>query len=339
MLRIQFQARRHQSLFFRQTPENNGCWHGMEFICSDKPIRADWLVVYNEPPAQIKTSVPRQRRIVFIGDAQGQKNYRLGYLKQFGTVVSTYLPRGYEGRWLQRHPSLPWLFGANPGAVNWLESALKWDEIADRAYEAKPFQLSVICSANASSGQQRRLEFVEFLAARLGERLHWFGKGAKPMTSRADALTPYKYHVVLEDHIQDHFWTEKLADAYLGECFPLYAGCSNLDDYFHPDSFEMLDLSDFGAAADRVEAAVSQNLWEQRRTFIREAKEKILFQYNLFDEARSVIKRLEPYVWNKPTTEKVYTVYPLRSGLRAVLHQWRRNLKKTLNAGGRPVQV
>ncbi|MEZ6050382.1 MAG: hypothetical protein R3C02_03185 [Planctomycetaceae bacterium] len=53
-------------------------------------------------------------------------------------------------------------------------------------------------------------------------------------------VSDYRYHVAVENHIAEHHWTEKLADAFLGATLPFYFGCPNASDYFlpgelHPD--------------------------------------------------------------------------------------------------------
>ena len=59
-----------------------------------------------------------------------------------------------------------------------------------------------------------------------------FGKGINGFEDKWDTLRDYKYHIVIENSSFDDYWTEKLADNYLAECFPFYHGCKNINKYF-----------------------------------------------------------------------------------------------------------
>ena len=65
------------------------------------------------------------------------------------------------------------------------------------------------------------------------------------MSDKAEAIAPYAYHLVLENNYIDNFWTEKLADAWIGWALPLYLGAPNLAAACGlPDGFVALDPDD-----------------------------------------------------------------------------------------------
>ena len=76
--------------------------------------------------------------------------------------------------------------------------------------------------------------------------MHVYGRtpGHIALDDKTDALAPYRYSFALENHIETHHWTEKLADALLGLTLPFYAGCPNAVDYFPEESFIPIDMDD-----------------------------------------------------------------------------------------------
>src|SRR5437667_94736 len=104
----------------------------------------------------------------------------------------------------------------------------------------------------------RRLRRFRWVAARDGDRmpggphslhcrraaLDVSGRGIRAIEDKADGILPYRYHVALENSQFPDYWTEKLADAFLGFAHPLYWGCPNLERYFPAQSFTALNIHD-----------------------------------------------------------------------------------------------
>ena len=97
-----------------------------------------------------------------------------------------------------------------------------------------------------------------------------------------DALAAYKYHVAIENSTVNDYWTEKLTDAYLAGCHPIYHGCPNIGQYFDLPSLTRIDLNDPEKAIAAIEACIEQNRYESSEKKIWEAREKVLDAYNLF---------------------------------------------------------
>jgi len=93
--------------------------------------------------------------------------------------------------------------------------------------------MSVITSSkDFTEGHQKRLNFVRRLKDYFGEDIDVFGRGIREVDDKWDAISPYKYHIALENSVYPHYWTEKLGDVYLSGAYPIYYGCLNLEDYF-----------------------------------------------------------------------------------------------------------
>ena len=309
-MRIQFSTIHAPWPYLRQTRQGDGFWNGLQFFLNESPEDVDWLVVYDEPPGKLSTTVPKERRILFITEPPGVKDYPLAYVSQFGTVVSPFPLRGYKGRLIQRQSALPWHYGIRMTTNDdKCTSAMRWDELA--APKAKTRTLSVICSNKVIVPHHRkRLAFVEKLKERLGDKIDVFGRGFNEVSDKAEAIASYRYHIVLENNVIDHFWTEKLADAWLGDSFPIFAGCRNVDDYFHPDSFARIDIDHPEEAIDQIETIVASGKWEKSQDLICENRRRVMEEYNLFSEIERIISNTPHYSHNRPFLKVERSIFP-----------------------------
>jgi Glycosyltransferase family 10 (fucosyltransferase) C-term len=176
-----------------------------------------------------------------------------------------------------------WMFGLDGTLFGKAGQPLSYGELSALSFAEKKHVISVICSARQGTEQHnRRLAFVKILKEELGDTLHWFGHGVNPVRDKSEAIIPYRYHLVLENNTIPHFWTEKLADALLGDRFPIVAGGSQVEDYFSTDSFEYINLNDIDAAVARVADLVKRDIWAARYPAIRASRERLLTEHNLF---------------------------------------------------------
>lgn len=217
--------------WLRQTEDGSGP-HGGRALCPGGQGRQHSLAGgLDEPPAGAATRVPRERRVLFVTEPPEIKRYPRSYLGQFGTVISPYAFRGVESRaLLLENPCLNWHYGVATGHGAPVSPALRrLGDIENLPVPPKSKKCSVICSTKtATEAQRRRIRFVQRLKDILGDDLDVFGRGFRPVSDKAEAIAPYAYHLVLENNYIDNFWTEKLADAWIGWALPLYLGAPNL---------------------------------------------------------------------------------------------------------------
>lgn len=151
------------------------------------------------------------------------------------------------------------------------------EELRSRPRQEKSAELSVVLSNKViHSGHRARLRFVNCLRETLGDRLSIFGRGIRNVDDKADAIDPYKYHLVLENSCERNYWSEKLADAYLGYSFPIYAGCPNVQDWFAPQSLYPINIENPFRAATIVREVLDSQLFEDRQEQILQTRSKVL---------------------------------------------------------------
>lgn len=277
-LSIQFPA----EAVLRQTPGGAGRWGDCVFHVNDPVPECDCWVVYDMQAELEETVCPPGNVILITGEPPSLKRYDRRFLAQFGLVVTCHENLEHPNVML-RQPGLPWHVGRRQrGHVN-LGFGLGYDQQKHIGLPPKDRMLSVICSTvEVSDGHRRRNRFVEALQARFGDRIDVFGRGRREIEDKWEALGPYKYTVVLENSSYPHYWTEKIADAFLAGAFPFYFGCPNLADYFPAGAFQPIDLEDMDRAMDMAEVRIREDAYTHARAELRRAKELVLDEYNLF---------------------------------------------------------
>ena len=149
----------------------------------------------------------------------------------------------------------------------------------------------MFCSDKRLTRQQEtRLRFVEDLKRTFGDLVEHYGNGFQAIEEKADGLAPFRMTVVLENNSHDEFWTEKLGDAYLGHCFPIYAGGRVPRRDFDPAARLDIDLNDRDAALRAVEKLVDSFDFPALEDAIRRQRRDVMMRHNLFAVADRLIK-------------------------------------------------
>ncbi len=293
--------------FLLQTPKGQGIWGNCRFVVDDPSCKTcDAWIVYEDLAAAEEVFCPAENCIFITGEPPFF-SYERPFLKQFARIVTSH---SFEHPGvLHEQQGLPWHIGRvmGPGDLrrekeedHFKKDSFRedYDSLCAKEVPQKTMLLSGICSTKRKTpGQLLRLRLVEHLKNRLGDRLELFGKGHRPIPCKGDALFPAKYHLVLENHDAPHYWSEKLADCYLGWSFPLYWGCSNLEEYFPEGSFLRIPAEDPERACSLIEAFVEEDSFESRIPLIRQSRNLVLKEYNFFALASrlaSSLPRQEP---------------------------------------------
>ena len=100
-----------------------------------------------------------------------------------------------------------------------------------------------------------------------------FGSGSnKPIEFKIDALKDYRFSLVMENSVQDDYFTEKIIDCFLTGTIPIYWGTKNITKYFDENGIIMLphlnewDFN-FELAIELINS-LDENYYNQRLTSI-----------------------------------------------------------------------
>lgn len=300
LIRVKLMSRFPAEHWLRQLPHGNARWGGCEYLFDRDARDYDWLVVYDDiPPGKNERkgcssealACAASNSLLVTTEPSSIKIYGNHFTRQFGVVLTS------QEEWALPHPqrvytqpALHWFYGVGAQHI------IPFDEMETHPPTTKTRDLSMVFSPKSMRHtlHWRRHEFMQHLMASMPD-MDVFGRGARPLDDKAEALDTYRYHVAVENYIGTHHWTEKLADSLLGMTLPFYAGCPNAADYFPAESFIPIDMKDPAGAARIIRQAILNKEYEKRLPAIIEARRRVLFEYNLFAVlSREIEKRHVP---------------------------------------------
>ena len=172
----------------------------------------------------------------------------------------------------------------------------------------------IISNKSYSEGQKKRLDFIMKLKEDLKEDLHVFGHGFNPIKDKYDIHSKYKYSLVLENTITTDYWTEKLADCFLSESYPIYSGCTNISDYFDKSSFTAINIENYDESYNKIISILNSDLYNSSYESLILSKGRVANKYNLFNQIDSIISNKSDKIYQKE--KKI--IFPNLQGLRSL---------------------
>lgn len=285
--------------WLRQFPNRQPVWGNCYFTFDPNDSEYDWLVAYNGLPFNRKKDwkksierlkCPKEHTLFITLEPSSISTYGTDFLNQFGYVLT-----GQED-WAIKHPgkihsqpALHWFYGYNQDNDT-MREMLDYDFMKANPPVDKNKVISTVTSAKQQkhTQHQARFNFAEAACKAIPE-LERFGKGIKEIVDKSEALDRYKYHIAIENHICDHWWTEKLSDSFLGHTLPFYHGAPNAADYFPADSFIPININHIDESIDIIKSAISNHEYEKRIESIKEARRRTLDEYNIFSTLSRII--------------------------------------------------
>ena len=311
MYRIKFISQQ-DVLWRRQLPMWGNQWGECLFLFDKNERDYDYLVVFDDlPDKSEELACSRENTYLITTEPVSVKIYPKMFLKQFGTVITHQEPFAIDHHnpiFIQT--AFPWHYGMVHGSqrnlYQWLENGKGFNDLATAECPNKKKLISTVCSNKGnkvSVFHQQRLNFTRALKERLPS-LDFYGRDTVPVGDKADAIDDYKYHLVIENYICPHWWTEKLADTYLGYALPIFHGCPNLSDYFPSDSYISINMYDFESTVDTINQVMENNEYEKRLPAIKEARQRLLYEHNIFAMVDKLISS-RTYISKKASKERI----------------------------------
>lgn len=309
--------------WLRQTEDGKGAMEHVHFLLNESTSDALWLAVLDEPPANFETQVPTARRVLFITEPPEVKVYPASYLRQFGYIISPYAVRGAaKGSVLLENSCLTWHLGVNAADNAYTSEIKNLAELHLLPVPEKPKMLSVICSTKTfTQAQRKRIAFVERLQARFGKAVNVYGRGRNPISDKAQAIFPYKYHLVLENSYLENSWTEKLSDTWLGYAYPIYLGALNIENCCPPGGLLALQPDNDEVNLDVIENLLREDPWERSLPAIRNCRQWVLETTNVFARMDRLIYEADAHTCSLPNLGKAEHVRQSSRWQRALLRR------------------
>lgn len=277
-------------MFSNENYELNNC----KFIFDENEKNFDWLVVYNNLSDDIKisNSCPKENTIFVTSEPSSITYYGKKFLSQFEYVLTGQedYALSHPGK-IYQQPALRWFYESD------LSRPTNIDELRKNIPLEKNKIISTICSNKSSNFtlHKKRLKFIKYVKEQMPE-LHHFGKGFHQIKDKSEGIKSYKYHIVIENHIANHWWTEKLSDAFLGCSLPFYYGSPNINQYFPEKSLIKIDINKPKLALQIIRNAIQNNEYEKRLEHLLIARKRLIDTYSIFSVLSNHINNCEKVI-------------------------------------------
>lgn len=272
--------------FLRQTPGCSGVWGDYQFIFDKDIEECDaWVVIGDLRHNQERTYCPPHRVLLVNEEPPTMRSYPEAFLAQFATIATCGGHNLNHPGVVETFPLQPWYLGVNLQSLHVpsKESSVRftYDSLKAMQPPKKKKLLSVMCTDKSfTAGHTKRAEFVQSLKAHFGNQIDVFGRGFQFISDKWEAIGNYEYHIAIENSRFPHYWTEKLADAFLGWAYPIYHGCPNITDYFDANFLTTIDIESPEEAIWKIEQVINRRPWKMEA--IGEARRRIIDEYNMF---------------------------------------------------------
>lgn len=162
----------------------------------------------------------------------------------------------------------------------------------------------ITSGVSRTANHLRRLDFLRSLQAAsvncdiscdiYGLNLPTWVQSQGELKNKWHGMAPYYYNLAIENFADnDWYVSEKLWDALLAWCLPIYYGGSAADKLIPQESFLRLPSLDAQGLAYIEEVTANPDLWQERREAIAEARQIILHKLNLLAWLQEFINKYD----------------------------------------------
>jgi hypothetical protein len=276
----------------QQTPGNTGRWGEIEFsINAEQP--ADYVIVLNHPRQDTWAVCPPQHVWAVIQEPPAEFNKLMHRGDPSYARVYTTDEQLTRKRFIHSHPALPW-------HINRSYDFLKRVDVPQKTGD-----ISWVTSNLANiQGHRDRMVFLEQIRGKLEFDL--FGRGFKQVDDKWQAVAPYRYTIAVENYSNPYYWSEKIADCFLGWSMPIYYGCTRITDYFPAEAMLLIDIHRPEEALERIREGVQAERWQRNLEAIRFAREQVLERHQLFPFVAGQIKQERKPLFFRQKAHRVF---------------------------------
>ena len=150
-----------------------------------------------------------------------------------------------------------------------------------------------------TESHRKRLAFLKLVvesdvnADIYGRGLPEWANGYGSVDDKWNVMAPYYYNLAIENYAEnDLYVSEKLWDALLSWCLPIYYGGPAVDKLLPPGSFLRLPSLDEKGLAYIQEVTKTPDVWHQAKDAIAEARQIILNELNLLNFLSNLTEKL-----------------------------------------------
>ena len=278
--------------YFRQTKNFKGIDANIEYLFND--VNAEWQIIGTWVDDISKII---DKKIIYLQQEPPEcKLPSLDLLNHVKCAITPFHLNHPVKQYINSTP-LPWTYDLNVlncrknGHTTTLASNLELNALK---YESAP-KKNKLCSFIVSTksflpGQKKRVEFAKKIMSHFNNKIDYYGFGFNPVKNKKDAIDPYLFSIAIENSNYNNYWTEKIADVFLGYTCPIYYGCSNINNYFDESSYIAIDINNIDFSISKIEYAFNNiSLYQEEKIAL--SRSKVLEDYNFFNIISKTINK------------------------------------------------
>lgn len=277
-----------REVLFRQIPHQTLEFNNCEFYINEEIQNPDFVFFFDQCPKDYQLFVNPKNVCLVTGEPPSVKFYSRKYTSQFNWLLSCQKNVYKRHNGICSFPLLPWLVGIRQIGTclgNYAQNGiLDYNYFAhqNKIDNDRLDKIAVITSnKRITKGHRKRLDYIEKLSELLPGIIDKYGNGFKSIEDKYEVYKKYKYLLVIENCQYSNYWTEKLSDAFLSNCYPFYIGAPNILDYFSSNSLTSLDY-DAPKSALAIKHVMENQYYKSHFEDILASKDMILDKYNMF---------------------------------------------------------
>lgn len=281
----------------RQFPKRSKIWGNYEFIIAKSCTKHyDYIVVLDDLHKEINIKCKKSNIILLTGEPPYVKLYPNKYLNQFGQIITCQDVLKNRKNCKIHHPILPWMLYYNFYNTEQGQHQL-WDYDYFLNNNSPNEKVNKIClftsNKRISKGHIKRIDFALKLKNKYPNLIDIYGKGFEDVDYKYEILQKYKYSIVIENCQYPNYWTEKLADCFLANSYPIYCGDPNILSYFNEKSLSIINIENFEESEQVIRKVLDNNIFEKQFDYIIQSKLLILNTYNMFSEIAHILDNIK----------------------------------------------
>ena len=293
----------------KNTPNNEGIWKTIEG--TDNIFKCDYIVVLDNLDQELLKLGP-QRFMIII-------NNNLDKIIHFQRENTAWLNAFPKSWYSQMIPNLKHNYSYEDNFLYTFTTAhflnKTYDELKALEYKPKTKKISTVMSSkNTGITYTQRRNFLINYSRTYPNTIDIFGKGwskhelgdnykgelnsyhqdTNTTTSKYDGLRDYTYSICLENFPNEKVTSEKITDALLAWCMPIYSGSKSTAKYYPEDSFHLIDVTDSQSIEKTYELAETP-ITQKNIDAIRQARNLILDKYNLWEQIYQIATDVDQF--------------------------------------------
>ncbi len=278
--------------YFRQTKNSKGKFLNVQYSLNN--LSAEWQII-NTWVNNIDEIIGK--KIIYLQQEPPEcKKPNSKLLDNVKCVITPFKFKHIVKQYIS-HAPLQWNYDLN---INFIKNKGHNIQLANKIdlgrmlNKEKPLKYK-ICSFIVSAksflpGHKKRLNFLNKIVNHFKNKIDYYGFGFNEIKNKKEAIDPYMFSIAIENTSLHNFWTEKIADVYLGHTCPIYYGCKNISNFFEKDSLINIDIDNLDKTIHDIESILDNpEKFLPSKEKINRERLKILNQYNFFNIITGVI--------------------------------------------------